>query len=145
MIKYYNFKYKIKNIQKIESFELKSFNLRSYYHENILAFGDLLHRIHPLAGQGFNMTLRDISTLVDIINNKQSLGLPIDSLVNKEFESSMKHKNYIFSNGVDFLYEFFNLERKINTNILSKSVKIIAKNPYINKMLINFANKGIVI
>ena len=145
LIKYYNFKYKIKNIQKIDSFELKSFNLRSYYHENILAFGDLLHRIHPLAGQGFNMTLRDISTLVNIINNKQSLGLPIDSLVNKEFESSMRHKNYIFSNGVDFLYEFFNLERKINTNILSKSVKIIAKNPYINRMLINFANKGIVI
>ena len=55
-----NIKYKIKKIEKIENFELKSFNLRSYYHNNILAFGDLLHRIHPLAGQGFNMTIRDI-------------------------------------------------------------------------------------
>ena len=145
LIKYYNFKYKIKNIQKIDSFELKSFNLRSYYHNNILAFGDLLHRIHPLAGQGFNMTLRDISALVDIIKNKRSLGLTVDSLVNKEFEDRIKHKNYIFSNGVDLVYEFFNFERKINNNVLSKSVKIIAKNPYINKFLINFADKGIVI
>ncbi len=145
LIKYYNFKYKIKDIQKLNSFELKSFNLRSYYHKNILAFGDLLHRIHPLAGQGYNMTIRDISTLVDIIKNKHSLGLPIDSLVNKEFEASMKHRNYIFSNGVDLVYEFFNFERKINTNVLSKSVKIIAKNPYINKLLINFADKGIAI
>ena len=145
LIKYYNFKYKIISIQKLDSFELKSFNLRSYYHNNILAFGDLLHRIHPLAGQGFNMTLRDISNLVNIIKNKRSLGLPIDSLVNKEFEESTKHKNYIFSNGIDLVYEFFNFERKINTNVLSKSVKIIAKNPYINKLLINFADKGIAI
>ena len=91
------------------------------------------------------MTLRDISTLVDIIKNKHSLGLPIDSLVNKEFEESTKHKNYIFSNGIDLVYEFFNFERKINTNVLSKSVKIIAENPYINKLLINFADKGIAI
>ena len=145
LIRYYNFKYKIKNIQKIDSFELKSFNLRSYYHKNILAFGDLLHRIHPLAGQGFNMTLRDIKTLVDIIKNKQALGLPIDSLVNKEFEDTIKHKNYIFSNGVDLIYEFFNFERKINNSALSKSVKIITKNPYINRLLINFADKGIII
>ena len=49
---------KIKKIRNIETFELNSLSLRSYYHNNILAFGDLLHRIHPLAGQGFNMTLK---------------------------------------------------------------------------------------
>ena len=144
-IEKYNTKYKIIKMNEVCSFKLKSSNLRSYYHKNILAFGDLLHRIHPLAGQGYNMTIRDISTLVDIIKNKQSLGLPIDSLVNKEFEDSIKHRNYIFSNGVDLVYEFFNFERKINTDVLSKSVKIIAKNPYINKLLINFADKGIAI
>ena len=145
LIKYYNFKYKIKKIEKIESFELKSLNLRSYYHNNILAFGDLLHRIHPLAGQGFNMTIRDIRTLIDIIKNKYSLGLPIDSLINKEFENSSKHRNYIFSSGVDFVHEFFNFERKLKTNILSKSVKIIGENHNINKLLIKFADKGIII
>ena len=51
-----NFKYKIRSMNKLQSFELQSLNLRSYYHNNILAFGDLLHRVHPLAGQGFNMT-----------------------------------------------------------------------------------------
>jgi 2-octaprenyl-6-methoxyphenol hydroxylase len=60
LIKDRNFKYDIRSIEKINNFELKSINLRSYYHKNILAFGDLLHKIHPLAGQGFNMTIRDI-------------------------------------------------------------------------------------
>ena len=42
-----------KKIENINSFELKLLNLRSYYHDNMLAFGDLLHKVHPLAGQGF--------------------------------------------------------------------------------------------
>ena len=37
---------------------------------NILAFGDLLHKIHPLAGQGFNMTIRDMTNLIKIIKIK---------------------------------------------------------------------------
>ena len=36
-------KYKIKKIEKINNFELKFLNLRSYYHNNILAFGDVTH------------------------------------------------------------------------------------------------------
>ena len=138
-----NIKYKIKKIEKIENFELKSFNLRSYYHNNILAFGDLLHRIHPLAGQGFNMTIRDVKLFINIIKNKIDLGLPIDSSVNYEFEKNSKHKNYIFSNSIDLVQEFFNFERKFNNNILSKSVKILGKNNFINKLFTKVADKGI--
>ncbi|WP_179850572.1 FAD-dependent monooxygenase [Candidatus Pelagibacter communis] len=143
LINQHNIKYKITKIQKIENFELKSFNLRSYYYNNILAFGDLLHRIHPLAGQGFNMTIRDINVFIRIIKNKINLGLPIDSSVNYEFEKNLKHKNYIFSNSIDFVQEFFNFERKLNNNVLSKSLKILGKNSYINKLFTKVADKGI--
>jgi 2-octaprenyl-6-methoxyphenol hydroxylase len=88
LIKDKNFKYKIKNIKKINSFELESLNLRSYYYKNILAFGDLLHKVHPLAGQGFNMTIRDIKTLVEIIKKRLEFGLPLDSSVNLEFQKN---------------------------------------------------------
>ena len=60
-------------------FELKSSNLRTYYHKNILAFGDLLHRLHPLAGQGFNMTIRDIRDLSKLIELKFNNGLELDN------------------------------------------------------------------
>ena len=95
LIEKYNYKYKILNIDKINSFELKSLSLRSYYQDHILAFGDLLHKIHPLAGQGFNMTIRDIQILLEIIVSKYSLGLDLDSSVNYEFEKKLKHKNFI--------------------------------------------------
>jgi len=143
LIKKYNFKYKITKIDKFHSFELKSLNLRSYYHNNILAFGDLLHKVHPLAGQGFNMTIRDIKVLLNIIKNKLELGLSLDSTVNKEFEKTLKHKNFIFSNGVDLIHEFFNIERKINNNILSKSVQFLGKNSSVNKIFMKIADEGI--
>ena len=75
LIKKYNTKYSITNFGISNFFELKSSNLRTYYHKNILAFGDLLHRLHPLAGQGFNMTIRDIRDLSNLIELKLKNGL----------------------------------------------------------------------
>ena len=77
------------------------------------------------------MTIRDINVFINIIKNKIDLGLPIDSSVNYEFEKNLKHKNYIFSNSIDLVQEFFNFERKFNNNILSKSVENFRKKPVI--------------
>ena len=143
LIKYYNFKYNLKKIHKIDCFELTGLSLRSYYHKNILSFGDLLHRIHPLAGQGFNMTIRDIKILHNIIQNKIDLGLILDSTLNKEFENNQKHKNFIFSSGIDLIHQFFNIERKIKKNILSKSIQFVNKNHRINKIFTKIADEGI--
>ena len=144
LIHKYNLKYKIKKIDKLEFFELKSFSLRSYYNENILAFGDLLHKIHPLAGQGFNMTIRDIMILIKIVKEKKNLGLPLDSSINKQFETQTRHINYIFSTSIDLIHEFFNMERKINSSVLSKYVRLIGNNSSLNKMFTKIADKGLV-
>ena len=142
LIRNKNYKYKIKNIEKINNFDLKFSNLRKYYHNNILAFGDLLHTIHPLAGQGFNMTIRDISIFLDIVKDKIDLGLQLDKSVNIEFQSKTKHKNLIFSNGIDLIHEFFNFERKTNNKLLSKSVQLISRNSQVNKIFSKIADKG---
>ncbi len=143
LIRHYNFKYNIKKIEKIASFELNSFILRSYYHKNILAFGDLIHKIHPLAGQGFNMTLRDLRVLLELIDTRLNLGLALDSSINTEFDKILRHKNFIFSNGIDFIHEFFNFERRYKNNAISKSVQFFGKNPLLNKVFTNIADKGI--
>ena len=112
LIKKHNQKFKIKKISELSSFKLKSSNLRNYYYKNVLAFGDALHKIHPLAGQGFNMTIRDIRIFSDIIKDKIDLGMQVDSLILQEFEKKTRHMNFFFSNGVDFIYEIFNFNKK---------------------------------
>ena len=143
IVKKFNPKYSINKINKISNFELKSSDLRSYYYQNILAFGDLLHKIHPLAGQGFNMTIRDIKEINNLIKFKIDHGLEIDSSICKDFEKKVKHKNFLFSNGIDFIYEIFKLESQIKSSILSKSIQLLGKNEYTNKFFIKFANEGV--
>tara|TARA_B100001063_G_C16738636_1_gene543484 strand:- start:711 stop:1781 length:1071 start_codon:yes stop_codon:yes gene_type:complete len=143
LIKKYNTKYKISKIYEPLSFELKSSNLRSYYHGNIIAFGDLLHKLHPLAGQGFNMTLRDLKKILELINFKKDHGLEIDTSICSDFEKNTKSNNYLFSNGIDFIYEFFNFENKLNTIKLSKLIKYLGKKKLINNFFTKFADNGI--
>ena len=138
-----NTKFTINKVFKLTSFKLKSSNLRNYYYKNILAFGDLLHRIHPLAGQGFNMTIRDIKILSDIIQDKIDLGLQLDSLVLRDFEKKTKSKNFIFSNGIDFIYEIFNFDRKIQNKNLNRIIKFLGKNKILNNTIIRFGDSGL--
>ena len=138
-----NPKYQITNILGLSSFKLSSSNLRNYYHKNILAFGDLLHRIHPLAGQGFNMTIRDIKILSEIIQNKIELGLHIDTSILDDFEKQTRKNNFMFSSGIDFIYEFFNIEKKLKSKNLIKILKVIGKNNNFNNFLIKFADRGV--
>ena len=144
LIKRYNKKYQILKINDPKSFEIYSSNLRSYYYKNILAFGDLLHKLHPHAGQGFNMTLRDIKEILDIIDVRIKNGLELNSSICIDFEKRSRHTNYLFSQGIDFLYEFFKFESEINNYNLNKTIKFLGKNQIINKLATKFANKGIV-
>ena len=142
LIRFHNKFYNILYIRNFSRFRLQMSNLRNYHYGNVLAFGDLLHKIHPLAGQGFNMTLRDIKIFSEIIQQKINLGLPLNVSVNEEFEKKSKHINYIFSNGIDFIYEFFNLESKSKSKIFSKTVKFLGKNSNLNKKFIKIADNG---
>ena len=128
---------------KLSSFKLRSSNLRNYYHLNILAFGDVIHRIHPLAGQGFNMTIRDIKVLSEIIQNKIDLGIQLDSTILSDFEKKTKNKNFLFSNSIDFIYEVFNFDKKIKSKNFTKILKIIGKNTNLPNYFIKVADKGL--
>jgi len=143
LINKHNPKFKIKKISNLSSFALKSSNLRKYYHTNILAFGDLLHKIHPLAGQGFNMTIRDIKVLSDIIQNQIDLGLPLDNLILEEFQNKTKNRNFIFSSGIDFIYEFFNFDKKSERKNLNKILKYLGVNKVFMSSIIKLADKGL--
>ena len=143
LIKKFNPKYSITKINDCTKFKLKSSNLRKYYKNNILAFGDLLHKIHPLAGQGFNMSLRDIKLLSELIDEKINIGLDLDDSICCEFQKKAQDKNLIFSAGIDWVYELFNFKSKINTRLISKTINIIGKNKSINSVFKNFADNGL--
>jgi 2-octaprenyl-6-methoxyphenol hydroxylase len=98
-----------------------------------------------LAGQGFNMSLRDIKILSEIIQNRIDLGLPLDCSVYDEFEKITKHYNFIFSFGVDFIHEFFKFDNMFKNNYSNKLVKFFGKNKLFNRLMSNYADQGFII
>ena len=141
LIKEFSKKYNITNINAFEKFPINLSLSRNYYHKNVLSFGDALHKIHPLAGQGFNMTIRDASKLSDIIQEKIDLGLNLGGVL-KNFESKRKDNNLLFALGIDFIHEFFKLSNKYDIKYIDKFLNFLDKNSSIKNKLQNVANLG---
>ena len=89
------------------------------------------------------MTVRDIKVISKIIQNRIDLGMQLDSLIFEEFEKKTKHTNFIFSNGIDFIYEFFNFDKKNKDNNLSKALKLLGKNKILNDIFVKYADTGL--
>tara|TARA_B100001540_G_scaffold288325_1_gene283461 strand:- start:793 stop:1887 length:1095 start_codon:yes stop_codon:yes gene_type:complete len=142
LVRAYNKKYLIKSFSKIEKFNLKGSLLKNYYYKNILSFGDNIHKIHPLAGQGLNMTIRDMKILSYLIDEKIDIGLPLDHSILKEFENKTKHLNYIFASSIDFIFDFFKFDNKFNNNYSNKLFYFLEKNSLFKKYSTKFSDKG---
>ena len=143
LINFYNMNYKIISTSKIKSFDLKLYLQKKYAHDNILLFGDSVHQIHPLAGQGFNMTLRDIEEINNLIVKRKNLGLIIDSQIFKEFEKKVKHKNIVFASGIDYINSFFSKDSFIKQKISKNIFNLINKNKTIKELTKKLADSGL--
>ena len=51
-----------------------------YVSERLALVGDAAHAIHPLAGQGFNLGIRDVAILAELIVDRYRLGMDIGAI-----------------------------------------------------------------
>ena len=139
-----NYLKNIKLLNKIEHRDLKFLVRKKYYSDRILLFGDALHVVHPFAGQGFNMTLRDLSYLEKILFEKIELGLDIGSTdILSEFSKKIKPINFINSMGIDLIKKSFSIEEKPIKKVRNIILKNINKNKFIKDIFYDLANEGI--
>ena len=133
---------KIKKISSIQSFPI-NLNLKTrYFNRNILILGDGLHSVHPLAGQGFNMVLRDIKKLKELLSKNLRLGLLIkNSFLLKNFYYSRKPENTIVGLGIDLTNLFFK-DNKYFSSARKTILTSINKFNFIKKISKNISDRG---
>ena len=80
----------------------------SFIAPRIALAGDAAHAIHPLAGQGLNLGLRDVAALVDTIKEAQTCGLDIGSeIALQPYEAARRTDTVTMSTGMSALNALF--------------------------------------
>lgn len=145
-IKFYtkHFLKKVKFSTDITQKDLNFLIRKKYYQDRILLFGDALHVVHPLVGQGFNMVLRDLINLEKTLKNKINLGLDIGSSdILSEFSKEIKPRNFAYSLGIDFIRNSFSIDKKIFKDLRNKFISKLNKNQFTKDIFYNLADKGL--
>lgn len=65
----------VKAVDKPRAFPLGYFVARSFIGERLALIGDAAHVIHPIAGQGLNMGLKDVAALAESVVDAARLGV----------------------------------------------------------------------
>jgi len=130
-------------ISKVDYFPI-SFKFRSTFNKkNILVLGEGSYNVHPVAGQGFNLILRDIFYLNSKIKDYIENGIQIkDSLCIDEYLKQRKPENLLFGLGINFVNNFFKFN-KITEPIKNVILKDINKLKILKDISLRVSNKGI--
>ena len=122
----------IGNILKInnkQSFALSAHINSKFYENRTVYVGDSAHSYHPIAGQGWNLGMKDVEALFSLTSKYKFLGLNIgDNLFCKEYHNNTYYKAYRLYQVTDKLDSLFknnstaiNFARLIGLNIIKRT------------------------
>ena len=130
-------------ITNIQSYPLTLNLKRTYYKKDALILGEGLHTIHPVAGQGFNLVLRDIKKLKDVLKYYTDLGISIkSSFALEDFSSNRKSQNIITALGIDLTHNFFKQSNMLEP-LKEAILKNVSKNNTFKKVSKFISNQGL--
>lgn len=84
-----------------------------YIDTRLVLVGDAAHGIHPIAGQGYNLGVRDVAALVEVLVDSQRLGLDIGAADTLErYAQWRRTDNFTMVAGTDLLVWLFSNDIK---------------------------------
>ena len=109
------------------------------YTENILVLGNAAHTMHPVAGQGLNLTIRDIAYISTLLKKNQYL---IDQDTLKEYFDNRVKEMKSFMKLTHFLVKGFSSDYVGINKIRSLSLFLLDNQKIIKESFINKFNYG---
>ena len=130
----------IKKIVSKQLFNLSAHLNSKFYEKRLIYIGDSAHSFHPIAGQGWNLGMKDLETLTKISEKYKSLGLELgDNLFCKEYHDKTFYKAYRLFQITDKLDNIFKIQNSILSFTRSSGLNFIQNNKKIKNIISDFA------
>ena len=127
-------------IENTESHKLDFNFAKKLYDENTVIIGNIAHNIHPIAGQGLNLSIKDISLFLEIISKYTSIGYEVQNqMALKEFDQLRKIDNAAYSFGTLALDQFLTSKNSLVSLVANMGIKILEKNKYAKQKIVENA------
>jgi len=127
-------------IENIETHKLNFLYAKKLYHGNTVLMGNIAHNIHPIAGQGLNLSIKDISLFVEVILKYTSLGYEVNNrMAFKEFDQLRKIDNAAYSFGTLALDKILKSKNTFLSMFANMGIKILDKNNLLKRKIIKNA------
>lgn len=129
----------IEIITKPESFPLSAFISERYYNGMLALVADTAHSMHPLAGQGLNMGIKDISCLTNLIIKYNSLGLKPDQSLLANYQRQRALDNIAMVKITDSIDMVFTLKIPSINKLTEIGLSLLNSMPFIKTKLVDYA------
>tara|TARA_B100000401_G_scaffold437526_1_gene383346 strand:- start:5311 stop:6483 length:1173 start_codon:yes stop_codon:yes gene_type:complete len=127
-------------IESIEKHKLQFVYAKNLFYKNTVLIGNVAHNIHPIAGQGLNLSIKDIALFVKQISKYKSLGYKLnDQMMLEEFEMKRKLDNTAYSFGTFTLNGIFSSSNKFVNYTSRKGLGIIEKGNLLKQLFVRSA------
>jgi ubiquinone biosynthesis UbiH/UbiF/VisC/COQ6 family hydroxylase len=105
----------------------------------VALIGDAAHVIHPLAGQGLNLGLRDVATLLNTLSKRESFRLPNDKIVLRRYERQRQGDTSAILWVTDRLKKLFSASSGTEKQLRNWGLGIVNRSHFIKRRLIEHA------
>ena len=130
----------ITEIENSQTFDLSAHINLKFNDKRTIFIGDAAHSIHPIAGQGWNLGVRDIQKCYASLIEAENLGLDIGSTtVLKKYNDLCYHDAFSAYQITDKLNSIFIDDSFIGNSIRYFGFKLIEKSKTIKKLISNYA------
>jgi len=126
-------------VSQAQGFPLRLQKVTRLIAPRLALVGDAAHLIHPLAGQGMNLGLRDVASLVNMVKRKEPFRDLGDMTLLRRYERARRSDIQKLSFATDSLQRLFSWPGGLMRSVRNAGLTLFNQNSFLKRLLVAYA------